>query len=263
VPKYPFLISFFSTALLYLSLGILFFYLQHLYIGAEQKPQEKTISFSLASYEPEMIPPVELPVEEPVKEPVVEPIKEEEPLVEEVEPEELVVEKVIPEPIIKKIITKKIVDQNITKPKPVVKKIVKKKVAKKKVIKKKRVKKKSTKKKSTKKKVTKRKTTTKKASSKKKASPAKKNAFLSRIRSKINKNKTYPRIAQRRGMQGSVKVKFTILSNGKVGNISVSGSKVFHKSAKSAVKNAFPISARNAPVSLPMTVNFTLRYQIR
>ncbi len=245
--KYPFVISFFSTVLLYLSLGLLFFYLKHLYIGTEQKPQEKTISFSLASYEPEIIPPVELPVEEPVEEPVIEPVKEEEPLVEEVETEEPVVEEVIPEPIKTKVI-----------PKPVVKKIVKKKVVKKKVIKKKKVQKKTVKKK-----VVKRKAPTKKVSSKKQVSPAKKNAFLSRIRSKINKNKTYPRIAQRRGMQGSVKVQFTILANGKVGHISVSGPKVFHNSAKSAVKNAFPISTKNAPISLPMTVNFTLSYKIR
>ena len=160
----------------------------------------------------------------------------------------------IPEPIVEKI---------VPKPKPVVKKVVKKKSIKKKIIKKKRVKKKPRKKKSVKKRVTKRKATRKKPASKKKVSPAKKNAFLSRIRSKINKNKTYPRIAQRRGMQGSVKGRFTIQRSGRVGNISVSGPKVFHSSAKRAVQKSFPISTKNAPISLPETVNFTLRYQLR
>ena len=49
-------------------------------------------------------------------------------------------------------------------------------------------------------------------------------------------------------MQGKVNVKFTILSSGKVGNISVSGPKVFHNSARNAVKSAFPINAKNAPL---------------
>jgi protein TonB len=64
-------------------------------------------------------------------------------------------------------------------------------------------------------------------------------------------------------MQGTIDVRFTILSNGRVGNISVSGPKVFHKSARNAVKSAFPINVKNAPISLPKSINIKLRYQIR
>jgi protein TonB len=64
-------------------------------------------------------------------------------------------------------------------------------------------------------------------------------------------------------MQGNVKVKFTILSSGKVGNISVSGPKVFHKSARNAVKSAFPINVKSAPITFPKSINIILRYQIR
>jgi protein TonB len=64
-------------------------------------------------------------------------------------------------------------------------------------------------------------------------------------------------------MQGVIKVHFSILANGRVGNISVSGPKVFHRSARSAVKSAFPIATKNASFSLPTTVNLTLRYQLR
>ena len=74
---------------------------------------------------------------------------------------------------------------------------------------------------------------------------------------KIDRNKFYPRIAKKRGMQGSVKVKFTILANGNVGHISVSGPKVFHNSARNAVKKAFPIDAKKSPISLPTSVNVT------
>jgi len=64
-------------------------------------------------------------------------------------------------------------------------------------------------------------------------------------------------------MQGKVKVRFTILANGNVGHISVKGPKVFHNSARYAVKKAFPISTKNAPISLPTSVNLTLHYQLR
>lgn len=256
--KHRFFISFFGTALLYVTVGLLFFYALNQTIGTEQKPQEKIINFTLSEYVPEVVPPVEPPIEIPVEEPIVEEIVEpvvEEPIIEEPEPEEPVIEEVIPEPIKPKVV-----------PKPVVKKIVQKKIikkVKKKVIKKKRVKKKTVKKRVAKRKTSSKKSAKKKNASKKQASPAKINAFLSRIRAKINKNKRYPRIAQRRGMQGSVKVRFTILRNGHVANIKITGKKVFHKSVKSAIKKAFPINAKKAPLSLPTTVNLTLRYQIK
>jgi protein TonB len=232
-----FLISFLSTVGFYLVLGFSFFYFSIITVGTQSKPEEHSISFSLLEYEPEVIPPVEEMPEE-IIEPEIEPI-------EEVIPDEPVVK----EPIIEEVIPEPIVETSIPKPIPVVKKPIiknpkKKKVNKKKVknkIVKKRVKKKS----------------------KTRKDPAKKNAFYAKIRAKIKRNKTYPRIAQRRGMQGSVKVKFTILRNGQVSNIQVSGKKIFYKSARSAIKKAFPIATKNIPISLPATVNLTLRYQLK
>jgi len=231
---------------LYALLGLPFFYLLTQAIGTEQKPEERTISFSLSQYEPEVIPPVQEPIPEEIIEP--KPIEPEPP--EEVK-EEPIVEEVVPEPMVKKVI------KNPVKKKPVIKK---KKIVKKKVQKKIKKRVKQASKNVSRKKVQKKRM---KAQASKRASPAQKNRFLNQLRGKINRNKAYPRIAQRRGMQGSVKVLFTILRNGRVGNISVSGPKVFHKSAKSAVKKAFPINVKNAPISLPKTVNVTLRYQIR
>jgi len=238
VLTHRFLISFISTICIYLVLGLFFFYVSTLAVGTESKPKEQIISFSLSSYESEVIPLVE--------DEVIEEVVKSEPIVEETKQEEPIVEKIIPKPV--------------PKPIPVVKKkVVKKKKSKNKNLKKKVVKHKKQVKK-VRKKITKRKV---KKSSSQQASPAKKNAFLAKIRGKINRNKTYPRIAQKRGMQGSVKVRFTILSNGQVGNISLSGKKVFFSSARKAVKKAFPISVKNVPLSLPTTVNLTLRYQIR
>jgi protein TonB len=53
------------------------------------------------------------------------------------------------------------------------------------------------------------------------------------------------------------------LSNGNVGNISVSGPKVFHRSARNAVKSAFPVNVKSAPITLPISIDITLDYQIR
>jgi len=238
VQAHRFLISFISTICLYLVLGLFFFYVSTLAVGTESKPKEQIISFSLSSYEPEVIPPVE--------EEVIEEVVKPEPIVEKIEPEEPIVEKIIPKPL----------------PKPIP--VVKKKVFKKKKSKKKSLKKRVVKHKKQVKKVRKKSTKRKvKKSSSQQASPAKKNAFLAKIRGKINRNKTYPRIAQRRGMQGSVKASFTILPNGHVSNIRISGKKVFYKSARTAIQKAFPISTKNVPLSFPITVNLPLHYQIR
>ncbi len=250
--KYRHIISFFTTTLFYLLLVGTYIYLQTKYLVADEEPKEQVINLNLATFVPEILPLIEEPKEEEVVEEIIEkPVVEEEP-----EPivEELKVEEIVPEPIVEKVT-----------PIPVVKKVVKKKIKKKP---KKKVKKKV--KKRVKKKVKKRtkvrrakKPTKARAGSRKKSSKAQKSRFLSNIRAKINKNKSYPKIAKRRGMQGSVKVRFTILRSGKVGSISVSGPKVFHTSAKSAVKRAFPINTKNVPISLPQSVNLTLRYQLR
>ncbi len=248
--NYRFSLSFLMTVFLYVMLGWMLLAFSTTFVADEQKPKVQKIALALSTFVPEVTPPVEEPIpEKPEPEPVVEEV---------VAPVETAQTKVepkpepIPEPIIEKPLPKPIVKKQIPKKKRIEKRIVKKKVTHKKP--------------KTKKHHQKRKHTTGKRSSKKhtaQASPAKKSAFLGAIRAKINKNKTYPRIAQRRGMQGVVKARFTIFANGKVGNITLSGKKVFYKSVRKAIQSAFPISVKNAPLSLPTTVNVTLRYQMR
>ncbi len=239
--KHRYFISYFSTTLLYLFGISMFFYLQNHYL-VSSRSEEKVFQMCISCVNPEVVAPIEQM--EQVEE-IEQPIVEEETLVEKepvVEPEIIkeepeVKEEVIPEPIVQKIIPKPVVKE--VKKKPKVKKKVKKKIAKK------------------------TQPRLKASSRKSQRSTAEKNKFLDNIRTKINKHKSYPRIAKKRGMQGTVNVKFTILGNGKVGNISVSGPKVFHNSARNAVKSAFPINVNNAPISLPKSINITLRYQIR
>lgn len=247
--KHRYKVSFFITALLY-TLPILFYlYLFRQAIVSVDKPNEESIELSLSQFVPEA-PPAELP--EPVQK---EQLVEDEP---EPEPEKKVEEEEKPEPEKEKEPLKEDTAP-LLKETPVVEPI--KKVAPK----------------STKKKVKKLVRKQKKHKKKKRVarkrqvsgggtphySAAQKNAFLAKIRAKINRAKSYPRIAQRRGMQGTVKVRFTILANGHVSNIRLSGPTVFHASARKAVQSAFPVNVKKATIKLPATVNLHLRYTLR
>lgn len=231
------------TIAVYAFAAFLVYYSQTHHFTSSEEPKESVIKMSLSQFVPEVLTPQP---PEPIIEEIVEPIPEE-PVP---EPEEVVekeiVEEVIPEPIVEKIVEKPATKVVKKKPKP------KKKVIKKKIVKKKTAKKK------------KRKTASRQTSSKQSQStPAQKNKFWNALRKKIDKHKFYPRIAKKRGMEGTVKVKFTILRNGKVGKISVDGPKIFHNSARNAVKKAFPIDVKKAPISFPASINLKLRYQIR
>ncbi len=69
-----------------------------------------------------------------------------------------------------------------------------------------------------------------------------KRGFLSQVRSKIIANKRYPRVALRRHIQGSVKVKFDITANGDVTNICyINGKSILQKGARKAIEKSFPI----------------------
>jgi len=230
-------ISYFITTLLYVGVAIIFFYSKNHHYVSSEVMEEKTIQMSLSTFVPEIIePPKEI-----VKE-VVEPEPEEEPEVEEI------IEEPLPEPIVEKVVEKPIVK----KPKPVIKKRIKK-PKKKKVVKKKVIKKKKPKKKPSR----------QQASSKQsKSTPKEYNKFTSNLQRKINKHIIYPNIAKKRRMEGMVTVKFTILANGNVGKITLSGSKIFYKSIRNAVKKAFPVDVKNAPFSLPEVISLKFTYTL-
>jgi len=94
------------------------------------------------------------------------------------------------------------------------------------------------------------------------ASKAQKKAFLAGIKAKINRAKHYPLIAKRRHIQGSVTAHFTILPNGRVGAISLSGASLFFHATRTAIIHAFPINAHTAPLTLPCTLSLTLHYRL-
>ena len=232
--KHRYKVSFSITTFIYVSLTLAYIYYMSQYFVVSQKEKDTVINISLSQFIPKAIDLPELQEPE-VKE--LEPIEEE-----KIEPKPIVKKEPTPKPVIKE------------KPKPIVKKEVKK--PKKKIKKKKKLTKKRSKKK-----ITSRRASSKKATSKR-VDQNKKSKFLAKLRAKINSAKSYPKMAKRRGMQGVIKVKFTILKNGNVSNISMSGPKVFYRSVKKAIKSAFPIS-KNTPLSLPTTINLRLRYRLR
>ncbi len=158
------------------------------------------------------------------------------------------------------------------KPKSKPKKIVKKQVITKKTAKKKTVKKtvKKTAKKVTKNKVTKKRATSSKSGSKRVATSSQKEAlkkkFLRRVKSNIQKNKKYPRVALRRGLEGRVHVVFDIQKSGAVSNIRISGAhSILQKATKRAIEKSFPIAIpAKLRSSLPIrNVALTIGFRIR
>lgn len=90
--------------------------------------------------------------------------------------------------------------------------------------------------------------------------------YLRKVRQKIERVKKYPSVARRLGVEGTVHVKFTILSNGKVEGVEVarsSGHKTLDKAAVLAIKNAtpfppFPKTIRRESLRIELPLAFKL-----
>ena len=148
-------ISYFITALIYVSMIGLFLYAQNHYLVSSKKSEEKAIQLCISSFKPALVEQVEQkqvdeikeiekPIVEEEPEPEEEPVIEEEPIVEpeviketipETKPE--IKKETLPEPVIKKVVPKPVVKE--VKKKPEVKKKAKKKIVKKRTAKKKQV----------------------------------------------------------------------------------------------------------------------------
>lgn len=91
-----------------------------------------------------------------------------------------------------------------------------------------------------------------------------KRAFFSSLRSNIQRNLRYPSAARRRGMEGEVGVRFTLLSNGEINGISVQrGEGIFHNAAIAAVTAASGIDIpKNLTDTLPMEIDLTLEFKL-
>lgn len=91
-----------------------------------------------------------------------------------------------------------------------------------------------------------------------------KNDYIAKVKKTINSNKFYPNSARRRGIEGSVKVEFTIQNNGKLTMVKIiQGKKIFFKAAKEAILNSFPIQGYKDNKIFPINLTLVLKYNLK
>lgn len=87
--------------------------------------------------------------------------------------------------------------------------------------------------------------------------------FFKKIKEEINSNKTYPRIALRRSIEGEVKISFTIFSDGKIKITELSGNRFFKQNSKDALLETFPITIpKELKLTFPLNLSVDLKYQL-
>ncbi len=83
--------------------------------------------------------------------------------------------------------------------------------------------------------------------------------FLENMKNRINENKYYPKRAKRREIEGSVDVKFILLENGEMQNITIlNGKKIFHNSVEQAIKDSFPIQIKKDLFKFPLPITLKI-----
>jgi protein TonB len=91
----------------------------------------------------------------------------------------------------------------------------------------------------------------------------KKNLYFTTLKNKIERCKSYPIMAKRRGIKGNVRVQFTLTSNGALKTITIlSGSKIFHSSIKSAISAALPYSPPQGVMIGNQPITLTVEYSL-
>lgn len=90
-----------------------------------------------------------------------------------------------------------------------------------------------------------------------------KEQYFNNIKNKISKNKSYPRKAVRRGIQGDVKVEFIISPTGELISFKIlEGKRVFNKSIQKAINRSFPFLPPQDVFTSNITLTLTVRYTL-
>lgn len=93
---------------------------------------------------------------------------------------------------------------------------------------------------------------------------AKKNIFLQELKETIRRNKSYPKVARRRGIQGEVSLTFCVLADGSLTNIDIiSGKKVFYAAVREAIKKSSPLLNPPEVLSYPLEVTLKLGFRLK
>lgn len=90
-----------------------------------------------------------------------------------------------------------------------------------------------------------------------------KQEYLRRLMAHIESYKHYPRAARRRGIEGEVRISFTLHQAGRVSALVVDGEqRVLVSAARDAVEAAEPMPLPPASMALPWDVSFTMRFTL-
>ena len=87
--------------------------------------------------------------------------------------------------------------------------------------------------------------------------------YLAKLLTHIESYKYYPRVAQRRGIEGVVRVSFRLLPQGEIDQLSTSGAHMLlQKAAQAAVQQALPMLSAPAQITLPYNVSFVMQFEL-
>lgn len=88
--------------------------------------------------------------------------------------------------------------------------------------------------------------------------------YLAAVLAHIESHKFYPLPARRRGLQGSVDVRFTLDARGMISNLDVTGSNsLFVEAARAAVHKALPLPAAPSLEGFPLDVSYQMLFKLQ
>lgn len=91
----------------------------------------------------------------------------------------------------------------------------------------------------------------------------KKVRYLSELKNRIDTNKSYPRLARERNIEGCVVIEFTISPEGNlIAFTIIEGKQVFHKSVKEAIIKSFPFPMPEPIFASNLTIQLTIEYAL-
>ena len=87
--------------------------------------------------------------------------------------------------------------------------------------------------------------------------------YFTKIKELINQNKYYPRMAIKRGIEGMVKIKFTISKDGELLSFKIiEGKSIFRKSIQNAVQESFPLKPPRGLLLKNTTLSLKITYKL-
>jgi periplasmic protein TonB len=90
-----------------------------------------------------------------------------------------------------------------------------------------------------------------------------KRIYLSKIKEIISKNKSYPKSAIRRNIQGDVKISLTISPNGELLSFKIiKGNRIFNKSIKKSLEKSFPMKPKKDMFLSNLDLSLTISYKL-